>query len=71
MNFIRLTGIDGEPCLCDTTEIITLKQETEMDHVYNKEKHFTLIVFKNGMSIKVVDRFDDVEEKIKDLTAWP
>lgn len=71
MNLIKLTNTEGQPILIDTTEVILIENKVKTDHVYGKDIVYVHIFFKNGLEANVIDKFDDIYEKIEQLTQWP
>lgn len=74
---IRVTAKDGTKVLLDFLDIRFIKQEFETDHAYNTTKEYTLVVFRDGTNMKVLDSVEKIDDAINvqtiDTTSgtWP
>lgn len=67
MSYGRFTCTDGLPVLIHFDEIKYVKGCVQIDNVYMKEYHFSLIVLKDGTEVKVTDTVDLIEETLSNI----
>lgn len=58
---LRLTHKDGCDLLVDMSEIRSVKQIIEVDHVYNTQKEYSLITYRDGTTVIVKDTVEEID----------
>lgn len=66
MSLKQFVAKDGQPILIECDDILIVKQETEYDTVYNTEKKHSIITFRNGLTVKVLNSATNVLDLLKE-----